>query len=373
MDRLQQLAQNILSKSIKLQPGEKIYLEGIGNNTRPLLTALIAEASKMGAIPFYFFNESNFTNAMLNNASEDQIKGFSFFHAEIMKQMDAWVGIRSFDNPCDDGDVPVIARKWFNQHFTYGVQLGIRVPNTRWCVLRYPTNVMAFSAGLSTKEFEEFYFKSCLLDYSHMAQAMQPLVDLLKRTDKVRIIAPQTDLSFSIKGIGAKACAGARNLPDGEVFTAPVKESVNGTIRFNTSDDQNGKRFSNIVLHFKDGRIIDASHDGSKTDLTEVLDTDEGSRYLGEFALGVNPFITRPMGDALFDEKISGSLHLAIGSALSDTPNGNHSGIHWDLVQIQTPEYGGGEIYFDDVLIRKDGLFIMPELECLNPENLSKD
>lgn len=372
MNKLQKLANNILTKSVRLQAGEKIYIEGIGPNTQPLLRALIEKAVEMGGIPFYFYNDSSLTNALLKHTNEDQVKGFSDFHAQIMQQMDVFVGIRSHNNPCDDSDSSVLANKWYNQHFVGGVQLGIRVPKTRWCVMRYPNDVMAYGAGLSNKQFEEFYYKSCLVDYQLMEKAMQPLVELMNKTDKVHIIAPYTDLTFSIAGIGARACCGQRNIPDGEIFTAPVKDSINGYICFNTPDYQNGKRFSNIELKFKDGKIINAKHDGSKQDLINVLETDEGSRYMGEFALGVNPHITRPMGDALFDEKITGSLHMAIGNALSDTPNGNRSSIHWDLVQIQTPEYGGGEIWFDNVLIRKDGLFILPELEALNPENLSK-
>lgn len=372
MDRLQKLAANILEKSVKLKAEEKIYIEGIGPNTQPLLRALIEKAVEMGGIPFYFYNDSSFTNALLKHSTEDQVKGFSAFHAQIMQQMDVFVGIRSHNNPCDDSDSSVLANKWYNQHFVGHVQLGIRVPKTRWCVMRFPNDVMAYGAGLSNKQFEEFYYKSCLVDYQLMEKAMQPLVELMNKTDKVHIIAPNTDLTFSIAGIGARACCGQRNIPDGEVFTAPVKDSINGYIRFNTPDYQNGKRFSNIELKFKDGKIINAKHDGSKQDLINILNTDDGASYMGEFALGVNPHITRPMGDALFDEKITGSLHMAIGNALSDTPNGNRSSIHWDLVQIQTPEYGGGEIWFDDVLIRKDGLFILPELEALNPENLSK-
>ena len=371
MDRLQKLATNILVKSVQLQPGEKIYLEGLGPNTKPLLLALVEKAVELGGIPFYFYNDSSFTNALLKYTTEDQVKGFSNFHAQIMQQMDVFVGIRSHNNPCDDSDSSVEALKWYNQHWVGGVQIDIRVPKTRWCILRSPNDVMAYGAGLSTKQYEDFYYKSCLVDYQHMKECMKPLVDLMLKTDKVYIKAPKTELMFSIKGINARACFGQRNLPDGEVFTAPVKDSINGTIRFNTQDYQNGKRFSNIVLTFKDGKIVDCSHDGAVQDLIDVLDTDEGSRYMGEFALGVNPYITRPMGDALFDEKITGSLHMAVGNALHNAPNGNHSSIHWDLIQIQTPEYGGGEIWFDDVLIRKDGIFVLPELEGLNPKNLA--
>lgn len=250
--------------------------------------------------------------------------------------------------------------------------MNIRLPNTRWCILRYPTSLMAKEANLSLYEFLDLYWNSSLLDYSQLEILMQPLVERMKQTNKVRIIGPHTDLVFSIKDVGVVPCFGLRNIPDGEIFSAPIKDSINGHIRFNTTTTYNGKKFSNITLFFEKGRIVDAYHDGNKQELLDILDTDEGSRYIGEFALGINPFITKPLGNTLFDEKISGSLHMAIGNAYKNAFNGNVSSIHWDLVQIQTPEYGGGEIWFDNELIRLQGLFIPSDLEHLNPENLIK-
>jgi aminopeptidase len=245
----------------------------------------------------------------------------------------------------------------------------IRVPKTRWVVLRYPNSAMAQLASTSLEAFEDFYFDVCNLDYSKMAKAMENLVNLMNATDKVRITAPGTDLTFSIKGIPAIPCAGEMNIPDGEVYSAPIKDSVNGVISYNAESNYRNFTFSNVRLEFKDGKIINATANNTEK-INEIFDTDEGARYVGEFAIGVNPYITRPMNDILFDEKIAGSFHFTPGRAYEDMNNGNVSSIHWDLVCIQTPEYGGGEIYFDDVLIRKDGRFVLPELECLNPENL---
>ena len=185
----------------------------------------------------------------------------------------------------------------------------------------------------------------------------------------MRITAPGTDVSFSISGIPVLKSAGKFNIPDGEVFTAPVRDSVNGTVAFNTPSLEDGVTYERVRFTFKNGRIIEADANEPER-LQQKLDTDEGARYLGEFALGLNPRIDRPMKDTLFDEKIGGSLHLALGRAYEEADNGNRSGIHWDVVLIQTAEWGGGEVYFDDVLVRKDGLFVLPELEGLNPENL---
>ena len=202
-----------------------------------------------------------------------------------------------------------------------------------------------------------------------MDRAMDPLKELMERTDKVHIVAPGTDLRFSIKDIPTVKCAGQMNIPDGEVYTAPVKNSVNGVLSYNTPTIYDGTTFENIRLEFKNGKIIKAT--GSDTEkLNHILDSDEGARYIGEFALGLNPFILKPMKDILFDEKIMGSFHFTPGNSYDEAPNGNSSQVHWDMVCIQTSECGGGEIWFDDTLIRKDGMFIPEELQPLNPENL---
>jgi aminopeptidase len=245
----------------------------------------------------------------------------------------------------------------------------IRVAKTKWVVLRYPSPATAQAAGMSTEAYENFYFEVCNLDYSKMNKAMDPLAALMEKTDKVHILGIDTDLTFSIKGIPAIKCAGEMNIPDGEVYTAPVRESVNGVIHYNTPSLENGFVYENVRLVFKDGKIIEATANDNFR-LNKLFDTDEGARYVGEFAIGVHPYILKPMKEILFDEKICGSFHFTPGSAYDEAFNGNKSALHWDLVCIQTQEYGGGEIWFDDVLIRKDGLFVLPELECLNPENL---
>ena len=247
--------------------------------------------------------------------------------------------------------------------------LDYRVNHTKWVILRYPNPSMAQLAGQSLDAFEDFYFDVCTLDYAKMNRAMEALAALMEKTDNVKIKGPGTDLSFSIKGIPAVKCAGECNIPDGEVYTAPVRESMNGIISYNTPSEEQGFTYENIVFEIKNGKIVDAKANNNER-INQLLDTDEGARYFGEFAIGVNPYVLEPMKDTLFDEKIAGSFHLTPGAAYEDAFNGNKSAVHWDLVMIQRPEYGGGEIYFDDVLIRKDGLFVIPELECLNPENL---
>ena len=247
--------------------------------------------------------------------------------------------------------------------------LDYRVNRTKWVILRYPNPSMAQLANMSQEAFEEFFFNVCTLDYKKMSRAMDTLVELMNRTDKVHLVGPGTDLKFSIKDIPAVKCDGLRNIPDGEVYTAPVLESMNGVISYNTPSEEQGYTYENIRFEIKKGKIVKATANNDEK-INALLDTDEGARYFGEFAIGVNPYVLTPMKDTLFDEKICGSFHLTPGMCYEDAPNGNKSAVHWDLVMIQRPEYGGGEIWFDDILIRKDGLFVVDELKCLNPENL---
>jgi aminopeptidase len=267
-------------------------------------------------------------------------------------------------------DVPLDKQKLYEQTVWKRVHQDIRIRKTRWCVLRWPSPSMAQMAEMSTEAFEDFYFNVCTLDYQKMARAMQPLKAIMEKTDTVRLKGPRdTDLTFSIKGIPAIPCEGRVNIPDGEVFTAPVRDSVNGIIHFNSPTMYRGATHNDIRLVFRKGKVVEAT--STATDkLNEVLNTDEGARYVGEFAIGFNPYCTRPMKDILFDEKIAGSIHFTPGNSYDEADNGNKSGIHWDMVMLQTPEAGGGEIWFDNRLIRKDGRFVIAELEPLNPENL---
>jgi aminopeptidase len=240
-----------------------------------------------------------------------------------------------------------------------------RVKKTKWVVLRWPTASMAQLAGMSTEAFEDFYFDVCTLDYRKLQPGMKALQRLMEKTDRVQVKGPGTDLCFSIKGIPAVICGGDRNIPDGEVFSCPVKDSVEGHVTFNAPSIYQGIAFDGIRLDFKDGKIVDATSNETQK-LNKILDSDPGARYVGEFSLGFNPRVFQPMRDILFDEKIAGSFHLTPGQAYEEADNGNRSQVHWDMVSIQRPDYGGGEIYFDGKLVRKDGRFLMNQLRSLN-------
>ncbi|MGB4503359.1 MAG: aminopeptidase [Syntrophaceticus sp.] len=367
--RISTLAKNLVNYSCKLKEGEKLLIEAIGLEL-PLVTELVKEAYLAGGIPFVMIKNSTVERAILMNTNQQQMEQRAKFEGAVMSEMQAYIGIRSGENIAELSDVPPEKMEIYEKYFWHEVHGKIRVPHTKWVVLRYPSPSMAQQANMSTDSFEDYYFNVCNLDYLKMSQAMDPLVELIEKTDKVKITGPGTDLEFSIKGLPAVKCDGECNIPDGEVYTAPVRDSVNGKITYNTPSQHQGFTYENISLEFENGKIIRAAANDSER-INKVFDIDEGARYVGEFSFGVNPHINRPIKDTLFDEKISGSIHFTPGSAYDDCFNGNKSALHWDLVLIQTPEYGGGEIYFDDVLIRKDGRFVLPELAGLNPENLA--
>lgn len=366
--RIQQLAKNLINYSIKLQPGEKVLIEYSGS-AGSLPQELVQEAYKAGGIPFVTVKDAEVQRELLLGATVEQVKDMARYELDRMKDMQAYIGIGAKNNASEFSDVPSDKMKIYMEHFSKPVHSEQRVGHTKWCILRYPNYSMAQAASQSTTAFEEFFFQVCNLDYSKMSKAMDNLVALMEKTDQVRITGPGTDITFSIQGLPALKCAGELNIPDGEVFTAPVKNSVNGRLTYNTPAVYQGFTYENISLEFKDGKIIEAKANNNQR-INEVFDTDEGARYIGEFAIGVNPFILEPMKDTLFDEKICGSFHFTPGSCYDECNNGNKSAVHWDLVCIQRPEYGGGEIWFDGLLIRKDGLFVPVELQGLNPSAL---
>lgn len=363
------LAKQLVEYSVKLQPGEKIYLEIKGLHALELGKALVRAATEAGGVPFWYYNDEELGRQFIKHANQEQFQAWGRFHRPIMEAVDAYIAVRGSSNPFDLSDVDAERMKWHDQAYWDEVHIPVRLKK-KWCVLRYPNPAMAQLAEKSTESFADFYYDVCCLDYARMSRAMDPLAALMEQTDRVHITGPGTDLRFSIKGLPAVKCDGGRNIPDGEVYTAPVKDSMQGHITYNAATMRAGAKFENIRFEVQDGKIVKATCDGDDEKLNEALDVDEGARYFGEFALGVNPYITKPMLDTLFDEKIGGSFHLTPGNAYESAFNGNKSALHWDIVNIQTPDWGGGEIRFDDVLIRKDGQFVLPELVGLNPENL---
>ncbi|RRJ97384.1 aminopeptidase [Opitutaceae bacterium TAV4] len=364
--RFHDLATGLTGFSCDLRKGERVLIDAF-DVPESMVVALVRAARARGAHPYVNLHRARVTRELMLGVEEDQYRPYADVELKRMEMMDAYIALRGSDNIFESSDVPP-ARVQLYARLMKPV-LDYRVNKTKWVVLRWPTPAMAQQAGMSTEAFEDFYFRVCTLDYRRMIPGMKTLKTLMDRTDQVHIKGPGTDLRFSIKNIGARECGGLRNIPDGEVFSCPVRDSVEGIIQYNTPTVYLGASFDNIRLVFKRGKIVEATASNTKR-LNEILDSDAGSRYIGEFALGFNPHIKEPMRDILFDEKIAGSFHFTPGQAYEGVGNGNKSQVHWDMVCIQRPEYGGGEIWFDGKLIRKDGLFIPKPLHKLNPHYL---
>ena len=364
--RYRKLAKLLVNYSTQIKKGDRVLLDMI-DVPDEFSIELMRAVRATGGTPLIEVRHTRITREILSEINGKHAALLRDLELFRMKKVQAYIAIRGSDNMSENSDVPA-DRLALHSRVTRPV-LDYRVNTTRWCVLRWPTPSMAQAAGMSTEAFEDLYFDVCTMDYAKMARAMVPLERRMKRADRVRLKSPGTDLAFSIKGIGAKMCKGDRNIPDGEVFSCPVKKSVNGAIQFNTPTIYSGTRFENIRLEFKSGKIVNATGSNRKR-LNEILDTDAGARYVGEFSLGFNPYILSPMCDILFDEKIAGSLHFTPGQAYEECDNGNRSAVHWDMVLIQRKDWGGGEVWFDGKLIRKDGLFVPRDLKPLNPENL---
>ncbi len=364
------LAEQFMLNAVKVKPNDRIWVEYKGQEAKALADACAAKVRESGGQPFMIDSSAATINSTVASLSPEAIEALGQDKLALMKTMQGYIRV---DDDADQEQIKLPGPQMALYKKAMQPMVTQRVENTRWLVTAAPTKEFATACGMNLPDFERFYLDVCLLDYNAMSQAVKPLQNIMTEGKKVRIYSPaqETDLTFSIDGIPSVPCVGERNIPDGECYTAPVKDSINGTIKFGPSS-YDGQRFDFIKLTFKDGRIekAEAESEERTKKLNEILDTDPGARYVGEFSINFNPFVKHPTGSILFDEKIDGGIHMAMGNCYETAPNGNKSAVHWDMVHIQRSDYGGGELYIDDRLIRKDGLFVVPELTPLNPENL---
>jgi aminopeptidase len=364
--RFDSLAKVLVGHSTKLKSGEKVLID-VSETPEDFVIALIRAVRTAKAEPFVVLHSNRVSRELMLGVTGSQAETMAEIDLARLKKVQAYIAVRGSHNIAETADVPQERAALLSSKLRPA--LDYRINKTRWVVLRWPTPSMAQQAQMSTEAFAEFFFRVCTLDYSKMIPGMKALKSLMDRTDRVHLKGPGTDLRFSIKGIGSVICGGEHNIPDGEVFSCPVKDSVEGYVSFNAPTLNRGIAFDQVRLEFSKGRVVKATANHTK-ELNEILDTDAGARFIGEFALGFNPHILHPMRDILFDEKIAGSFHFTPGQAYEVAGNGNKSAIHWDMVCIQRKDYGGGEVWFDDKLIRKDGLFVPPSLQALNPDRL---
>ena len=361
--RDKQLAEKILNFSCELKEGQNVMLQLVGLNGIELLRALAETAREMKATPFIQVNDTEIQRLLVESGDRSfWKKQAQIDQLPLMKQMDAFVGIRASQNIYEQSKASKEANDAYSDEFLKPVHFEERVNNTNWVVLRYPSPAFAMNARMPTERFRDFYYEACLLDYAQLAEAMKPLEERLRDTDMIQLKGEGTDIQFSVKGQNWIPCFGKRNIPDGELFSSPILSSVDGEITYSASVYQ-GKPFDYVWLKVRDGVVIDFDSSNNEQ-LEEILDTDSGARQFGEFSFGLNPIIEKPMRDILFDEKIYGSNHLTLGNDYEIAPNGNESNIHWDLVCI------GADVYLDGEKIREGRTFIKEDLQGLNPENL---
>jgi len=346
-DRLALLADRIANYSLKLKKGDRCLIAA-GHSAMPLVNAFAGTCVEIGAVPIPYFMDDELTRLFLCSLPQDDdialAETIATFVDPIHRMMDgveAVVVIRSKET-----DTPYAGATGKTlQHFQnkFG-QLFHRFTNEkRWVVLDWPTALQAEKANLSYEAFYKFVMDISLVDYAAMHAAALPAKAVLDAADRVHIHGPGTDLHFSKKGINTIIGAAANSYPDGELYTAPVKTSVEGYVTFTVPSIYMGQTFEGIRLAFSHGKIVEATCKSGDADaLTAIFETDEGASYIGEFALGINPDVNQPMNDIHYDEKIAGSFHFTPGNCYNDAYNGNRSAIHWDLVCMQTPEYGGG-------------------------------
>lgn len=369
MNKVEKLAKKITAYSCKIKKNQKVVIQITGDSSKPLVVAIIREINFIGADVEIINKEPAITAEIIKGITIDKAKRMAAKDLAIINDADVCIMIKSIEDDSVMDEVPKESKEIYAKYYTKMVDAAI-LETTRWISLRYPNKTMALKAGMSYSDYKDYYYRVCTIDYKKLTEGMEFLVELMRKTSVVKITGPNTDISFSIKDIPVHKCDGLINLPDGEVYTAPVRDSVNGYVQYNVPSIYQGTEFNNVLLSFINGRIVEARCGNPKKmeALNEILNMDEGARHIGEFALGVNPLIKVPTKDILFDEKIAGSFHLTPGFSYKNAFNGNESSIHWDLVCIQTEIYGGGKIYFDDILVRENGKFVFDELDILNPK-----
>ena len=351
-----QLAKVLLDHSLKIKPKEKVLIVS-GELGLPLGKAVYTEVLKRGAYPMIDTTTNGLDYTFYSLANDWQL---SYVPDEVIKTKynwaDAFVRIVADDNLRELASIDptkLTTRAKLMRPFS-DIML-----TKRWILTYYPTNAMAQEAGMSLEEMRKFYFESCLVDYDAMGKRLKKLESVMDKGKMIHVIGYLTDLWVNIEGRLAQECSAACNIPDGECFLAPVTNGVNGEVYFDLPTLAFGHEVSGIHLEFKEGKVINASAEYGDDALQKMLETDPGARYLGEFAIGANYNITRGMLNTLFDEKIGGTIHMALGMAYKDKRGGgeNESGIHWDLVKdMRLP---GSILTIDEKEVLKEGKLLI--------------
>lgn len=354
----------ILDYSLELKSGEKVFIFA-DLNSLEYCNLISSKIIERGAIPLILWNDFSLNRALVSIKDENMYEEMFNIYENMIDKCDAAIML---DNNIEEYDgLPYEDVLYFKNH--YYLKIFMKIMNFhRWVYLRYPQKELAKQFGISYEDLLKLLEEVSNFDYEKIKYPCEILKDVLDKTIKVQVITDDgTDVTFTKKDIPSSICCGKWNLPDGEVYTAPEKYSMNGVIHFNLETFFRNKTYKDIWVKVKNGKIIDSKCNLDK-EFTQILNSDEGSRYFGEFAFGLNPYIKKNYNDNLFNEKMIKTIHFAIGEPHYNTDNGNRSIMHWDLI-IDMQK--GGKIFFDDVLIQENGVFIDKRLLDLNYDKIA--
>ncbi len=364
--RIEKLAELLVNYSVTIRKGDKVAIQG-GSLAEPLLKAVYAKVLQAGGNPFLISSPEGLDEIFYRYASDDQLQHIPPPTKLIMETYDVRISIlgegntRALSNV--DSKKMVLrqqARSGIMKTFLDRAAKG----KLHWTLAPFPTNAYAQDADMSLDEYEDFVYQACLGDvndpisyWKHFSAWQQKIVDWLKDKKRIHVTAPETDLSLSVEGRTFINCDGHENVPDGEVFTGPVEDSINGHVYFSYPAIENGHEVTGIRLWFENGRVVKASAEKNEEFLLKMLDTDEGSRRVGEFYFVTNKVISRFTRQILFDEMLGGSFHMALGASYPETGGENESAIHWVMICDMRQ---GGKVEVDGQLMYQNGNFVIP-------------
>lgn len=364
--RVNKLADLLTKYCVAVQPGDKVVIMGAAA-VMPALTATYRAVLRAGGHPTVLWQDHELEEILLKEGSDEQLRRVDPVQLLVTETYDCRIFISGGSNTRALSNVPTGRQAIYRRAQSQLLDIRMRrsaAGEMRWVGSMFPTNAQAQEADMSLSEYEEFVYRACFLDqpdpvaaWRAMSADQQRLVDWLQGKEQVRVQGPHADLTLSIAGRAFINSDGRRNMPSGEIFTGPVEESVNGWVQFTYPAIYQGQEVDGIELRFDAGKVVEATAKKGAATLHSALDTDAGARFLGEFAIGTNDGIDRFTKSILFDEKIGGTFHLAVGAGYPETGSRNRSAIHWDMICDMRD---GGQIWVDDELFYDSGRFLLP-------------
>jgi aminopeptidase len=353
-NRWKKLGDLLVNYSVEVKPGEKVIVAMVEPETYPLVLAVYEACIKAGAYPQVQFLSEELNRCLLKYGNEEQIERVPEIEKYGMEWADAYLGLRGAHNLDVFWDIPAGRLADFRR--TMGKVSTMRWENTRWCLVRVPNSAFADQAGIDEETITEMFFEACLLDWRELSKEWRRLAELFNRGTQVHVVGHDTDLRFSVDGRTWVVADGKVNMPDGEIATSPVESTVDGEINFELPGVLGGRLVHDLHLRWKKGKLVEATSSTNQDFLQALIHTDAGSGLIGEFAFGTNPAVTHFCKDILIDEKIGGTIHIALGRAYPMTGGTNDSAIHWDIIKDFRKE---GQVFLNDKLIFEKGTFLV--------------